>query len=101
MGADAVFIVGLLSFLLGMTIAFQGAVQLQKFGAGVFVADMVGWSMVRELAPLMTAIVLAGRTGAAIAAELGTMRVRLGDRRADRDGRRRRCGSWWCRASRR
>jgi phospholipid/cholesterol/gamma-HCH transport system permease protein len=75
MGADAVFIVGLLSFLLGMTIAFQGAVQLQKFGAGVFVADMVGWSMVREFAPLITAIVLTGRTGAAIAAELGTMRV--------------------------
>jgi phospholipid/cholesterol/gamma-HCH transport system permease protein len=75
MGADAVFIVGLLSFLLGMTVAFQGAVQLQKFGAGVFVADMVGWSMVREFAPLITAIVLTGRTGAAIAAELGTMRV--------------------------
>jgi phospholipid/cholesterol/gamma-HCH transport system permease protein len=75
MGADAVFIVGLLSFLLGMTVAFQGAVQLQKFGAGVFVADMVGWSMVREFAPLITAVVLTGRTGAAIAAELGTMRV--------------------------
>ena len=75
MGADAVFIVGLLSFLLGMTIAFQGAVQLQQFGAGVFVADMVGWLMVREFAPLITAIVLTGRTGAAIAAELGTMRV--------------------------
>jgi phospholipid/cholesterol/gamma-HCH transport system permease protein len=75
MGADAVFIVGLLSFLLGMTIAFQGAVQLQKFGAGVFVSDMVGWSMVREFAPLITAIVLTGRSGAAIAAELGTMRV--------------------------
>jgi phospholipid/cholesterol/gamma-HCH transport system permease protein len=75
MGADAVFIVGLLSFLLGMTVAFQGAVQLQKFGAGVFVADMVGWSMVREFSPLITAIVLTGRTGAAIAAELGTMRV--------------------------
>ncbi len=77
MGADAVFIVGLLSFLLGMTIAFQGAVQLDKFGAGVFVADMVGWSMVREFAPLMTAVVLTGRTGAAIAAELGAMRVGL------------------------
>lgn len=75
MGADAVFIVGLLSFLLGMTIAFQGIVQLQKFGAGVFVGDMVGMSMVREFGPMMTAIVLTGRTGAAIAAELGTMRV--------------------------
>ena len=75
MGSDAVFIVGLLSFLLGTTIAFQGAVQLAKFGAGVYVADMVGWSMVREFAPLITAIVLTGRTGAAIASELGAMRV--------------------------
>ena len=76
MGVDAVFIVGLLSFLLGMTMAFQGAVQLQRFGAGVFVADMIGMSVVRELAPLMTAIILTGRTGAAIAAELGTMQIR-------------------------
>ena len=75
MGSDAVFIVGLLSFLLGMTIAFQGAVQLAKSGAGVYVADMVSWSMVREFAPLITAIVLTGRTGAAIASELGAMRV--------------------------
>ncbi|MBV8762548.1 MAG: ABC transporter permease [Deltaproteobacteria bacterium] len=75
MGADAVFIVGLLSFLLGMTIAFQGVVQLNKFGAGVFVGDMVGMSMIREFGPMMTAIVLTGRTGAAIAAELGTMKV--------------------------
>ena len=76
MGADAIFIVGLLSFLTGMTMAFQGAVQLQRFGAGVFVADLVGMSMVRELVPLMTAVILTGRTGAAIAAELGTMQVR-------------------------
>lgn len=77
MGADAIFIVCLLSFLLGLTITFQGVVQLEKFGAEVFVADGVGWAMVREFAPLMTAIVLTGRTGAAIAAELGTMRVNL------------------------
>jgi phospholipid/cholesterol/gamma-HCH transport system permease protein len=76
MGVDALFIVGLLSLLLGMTMAFQGAVQLQRFGAGPFVADMVSMSMVRELAPLMTAVILTGRTGAAIAAELGTMQVR-------------------------
>ena len=76
MGVDGIFIVGLLSFLIGMTMAFQGAVQLQRFGASVFVADMIGLSMVRELAPLMTAVILTGRTGAAIAAELGTMRVR-------------------------
>ncbi len=75
MGADAVFIVGLLAFLVGMTIAFQGAVQLAKFGASAWTADMVSWSMVREFAPLITAIILTGRTGAAIAAELGTMRV--------------------------
>lgn len=76
MGVDGVFIVGLLSFLLGMTMAFQGAVQLQRFGAGPFVADMIGLTMVREIGPLMTAVILTGRTGAAIAAELGTMRVR-------------------------
>src|SRR5512139_3520088 len=76
MGVDGIFIVGLLSFLIGMTMAFQGAVQLQRFGASIFVADMIGVSVVRELAPLMTAVVLTGRTGAAIAAELGTMRVR-------------------------
>jgi len=76
MGVDGLFIVGLLSFLLGMTMAFQGAVQLQRFGAGVFVADMISVSVVRVIAPLMTAIILTGRTGAAIAAELGTMRVR-------------------------
>ncbi|HET7505487.1 MAG TPA: ABC transporter permease [Kofleriaceae bacterium] len=76
MGVGAIFIVGLLSFLTGMTMAFQGAVQLQRFGAGVFVADMIGVSMVRELVPLMTAVIITGRTGAAIAAELGTMQVR-------------------------
>ena len=76
MGFDAIFIVALLSFLTGMTMGFQGAVQLQRFGAGVFVADMIGMSMVRELVPLMTAVIITGRTGAAIAAELGTMQVR-------------------------
>lgn len=75
MGAEALFIVGLLSFLMGMTLAFQGAVQLSRFGAGVFVADLVGVSVVREFAPMMTAIILSGRAGAAIAAELGTMRA--------------------------
>ena len=76
MGLDALLIVGLLSFLIGTTIAFQGAVQLQRFGAGVFVADLTSMSMVREIGPLMTAVIITGRTGAAIAAELGTMRVR-------------------------
>jgi phospholipid/cholesterol/gamma-HCH transport system permease protein len=76
MGADGVPIVALLSFVLGMTVAFQTILQLQRFGAGVFVADAVGLSMVRELSPLIAAIILTGRTGAAIAAELGTMQVR-------------------------
>jgi phospholipid/cholesterol/gamma-HCH transport system permease protein len=75
MGVDALFIVGLLSFLMGMTLAFQGAAQLSRFGAGVYVVDLIGLSMVREFAPLMTAIILSGRAGAAIAAELGTMRA--------------------------
>ncbi len=75
LGAEALFIVGLLSFLMGMTLAFQGAVQLSRFGASVYVADMVGVSVVREFAPMMTAIILSGRAGAAIAAELGTMRA--------------------------
>ncbi|HVV88029.1 MAG TPA: ABC transporter permease [Kofleriaceae bacterium] len=75
MGVDALFIVGLLAFLMGMTMAFQGTVQLERFGAGVYVVDLVGLSTVREFAPLMTAIILSGRAGAAIAAELGTMRA--------------------------
>lgn len=75
MGADAVAIVGLLALLLGMSIAFQGAYQLRQFGAGAFVADLVSVSMIREFAPLVTAIIVTGRTGASIAAELGTMQV--------------------------
>ena len=75
LGVDALFIVGLLAFLMGMTMAFQGTVQLSRFGAGVYVVDLIGLSVVRELAPMMTAIILSGRAGAAIAAELGTMRA--------------------------
>ena len=75
LGVDALFIVGLLSFLMGMTLAFQGSIQLQRFGAGVYVVDLIGVSEVREFAPIMTAIILSGRAGAAIAAELGTMRA--------------------------
>jgi phospholipid/cholesterol/gamma-HCH transport system permease protein len=76
MGAGALPIVGLLSLLLGMTLAFQASVQLEQFGADVYVADLVGLAVVREFGPLITAVILTGRTGAAIAAELGTMRVR-------------------------
>jgi phospholipid/cholesterol/gamma-HCH transport system permease protein len=74
-GADGVPIVLLINFLVGLIIGLQSAYQLQKFGADIFIADLVGLSMARELAPLMTAIVVAGRSGAAYAAELGTMKV--------------------------
>ncbi len=74
-GAKALPIVGLISFLIGLIIAFQAAIPLEQFGAQSFVADLVAVSLVRELGPLMTAIILAGRSGAAFAAELGTMKV--------------------------
>jgi phospholipid/cholesterol/gamma-HCH transport system permease protein len=74
-GADGLPIVLLINFLVGLIIGLQAAYQLERFGASVFVADLVGLSVVREMAPLMTAIVVAGRSGAAYAAELGTMRV--------------------------
>ena len=74
-GADAVPIVMLINFLVGFVMAFQGAVQLKQFGANIFVADLVGLSVTRELGPLMTAIIVCGRSGAAFAAELGSMKV--------------------------
>ena len=74
-GADALPIVTLISTLLGMILAFQSAVPMKRFGAEIFVADLIGLAMLRELGPLMTAILLAGRSGAAFAAEIGTMRV--------------------------
>ena len=74
-GVDALLIVLLLSFLLGLIMAFQSAYQLRQFGANIYVANLVGISMVREFGPMMTAIMLAGRSGSAIAAELGTMKV--------------------------
>jgi len=74
-GADAVPIVALINFLIGFVMGFQGAVQLKQFGANIFVADLVGLSITRELGPLMTAIIVCGRSGARYAAELGTMRV--------------------------
>ena len=64
-GVDALPIVALISFLLGMILAFQSAVPMKRFGAEIFVADLIGLSMLRELGPLMTAILLAGRSGAA------------------------------------
>ena len=74
-GADALPIVTLISFLVGVIMAFVGAVQLQKFGAEIYVADLVGIAVVREMGAMMTGIVMAGRTGAAFAAALGTMQV--------------------------
>jgi phospholipid/cholesterol/gamma-HCH transport system permease protein len=74
-GAEALPIVTLISFLLGVILAFVGAVQLQQFGAQIYVANLVGVAMTREMGALMTAILMAGRTGAAFAAELGTMKV--------------------------
>jgi len=74
-GADALGIISLISFLVGTILAFVGAVQLEQFGAAIYVADLVGIAMVREMGAMMTAIVIAGRTGAAYAAQLGTMKV--------------------------
>ncbi len=74
-GFDALPIVGLLSFLLGIVVAYQGAAQLRQYGASIFVADLVGLSMLREFAPLITAIIIAGRSGSAYAAQIGTMSV--------------------------
>ncbi len=74
-GADALPIVTLISLLVGLILAFVGAVQLEQFGAAVYVADLVGIAMTREMGAMMTAIVMAGRTGAAFAAQLGSMKV--------------------------
>ena len=74
-GAQALPIVTLISFLVGVILAFVGAVQLKQFGAQIYVADLVGIAMVREMGAMMTGIIMAGRTGAAFAAQLGTMKV--------------------------
>ena len=74
-GAMAFPIVSLISVLVGLILAFVGAVQLQMFGAQVYIADLVGLGMAREMGALMTAIIVSGRTGAAFAAQLGTMNV--------------------------
>lgn len=74
-GFDALPIAGLLSFLMGVVIAYQGATQLARYGANIFIADLVGLSILRELAPLMTAIIIAGRSGSAYTAQIGTMMV--------------------------
>lgn len=74
-GFAALPIVGLLSFLLGVVIAYQAAVQLRAFGANIFIVDLVGISILREIAPLMTAVIVAGRSGSAYTAQIGAMNV--------------------------
>lgn len=74
-GVDSLGIVGLIAFLVGTVVALQSAYQLRQFGADIFVANLIGVSMTREMGPLMTAIIMAGRSGASIAAEIATMSV--------------------------
>jgi phospholipid/cholesterol/gamma-HCH transport system permease protein len=74
-GPQALGIVALINFLVGLILAFVGSTELAKFGASLYIADLVGIAMVREMAPIMTGIILCGRTGAAFAAQLGTMKV--------------------------
>jgi phospholipid/cholesterol/gamma-HCH transport system permease protein len=74
-GVNALPIVALLGFLLGLIMAFQSAIPMRQFGADLYIANLLGLSILRELGPLLTAIILAGRSGSAFAAELGTMKV--------------------------
>jgi phospholipid/cholesterol/gamma-HCH transport system permease protein len=74
-GVQALPIVSLISFLVGLILAFVGAIQLMMFGAQIYIADLVGIAMAREMGAIMTGIIMAGRTGAAFAAQLGTMQV--------------------------
>jgi phospholipid/cholesterol/gamma-HCH transport system permease protein len=74
-GFNALVIIGMTSFLVGMVIAYQGAVELARFGADIFIVDTVGISIVRELGPMITAIVIAGRSGSAYTAEIGAMKI--------------------------
>jgi phospholipid/cholesterol/gamma-HCH transport system permease protein len=74
-GVDALPIVALISFLLGLIMAFMSSMQFRQFGAGIYVASLVAFAMVSELGPIMTAIVVAGRSGSAFAAEIGTMKI--------------------------
>lgn len=74
-GITALPIIGVSAFLIGIVIAFQSLVQLQKFGADIFIVDTIGISLTRELAPLITAIVVAGRSGSAFTAQIGAMKM--------------------------
>lgn len=74
-GVNALPIVALLAFLMGVVIAYQGGIQLKLYGANIFIVELVGLTMLRELAPMVTAIIVAGRTGSAYTAQIGTMKV--------------------------
>ncbi|MEI6493783.1 MAG: ABC transporter permease [Verrucomicrobiota bacterium] len=74
-GVDALVVAGMVSFLTGMIMAFQAAVPLRQFGVDIFVVNLVALALLREMGPIMTAVVLAGRSGSAFAAEIGTMKV--------------------------
>ncbi|WP_456323127.1 MlaE family lipid ABC transporter permease subunit [Hydrogenimonas sp.] len=74
-GATAIPIIALSAFLVGIVIAFQSAVQLQKYGANIFIVDMIGISIPRELAPLISAIIVAGRSGSSYTAQIGVMKI--------------------------
>lgn len=74
-GVNALLVAGVVSFLTGMIMAFQSAVPLKQFGVDIFVVNLVALALLRELGPIMTAVVLAGRSGSAFAAEIGTMKV--------------------------
>jgi phospholipid/cholesterol/gamma-HCH transport system permease protein len=74
-GVNGLPVVTLIAFLMGVVLAYQSAIPMRQYGAELFVANLIGLSLLRELAPLMTTVVLAGRTGAAFAAEIGTMKV--------------------------
>ncbi|MFP4534347.1 MAG: ABC transporter permease [Alkalispirochaetaceae bacterium] len=75
LGSESTGIVGFLSFVIGLILALQSAVQLVQFGAGIFVADLLAISVIREMGPMMTAVIVAGRSGSSIASEIATMRV--------------------------
>jgi phospholipid/cholesterol/gamma-HCH transport system permease protein len=74
-GAEALPIIGLMSMLVGLVTAFSASIQLRQFGADIFIADLVGVGMTREMGPLLAAILLTGRSGSAFAAEIGTMKI--------------------------
>lgn len=74
-GPDALLIIALIGFLIGLITAFQAAIPMRQFGVEIYIANLVGISLVREMGPLMTAVILAGRTASSFSAEIGTMKI--------------------------